>query len=122
MNASEVRQMGGDVSATVIDAAADLASRRRRAGRGGRVSGSSPTRWGRACRIGRPRRRAAESVRMLQELSDPRLQLLMRFPGRRAGLWMAGAPRLVTSRRVSCAGRRSRDRITQAGNHGVVSA
>jgi uncharacterized membrane protein len=34
---------------------------------------------------------------MLQELSDPRLQLLMAFSvGVGAGLWMAGAPRLVT--------------------------
>jgi uncharacterized membrane protein len=34
---------------------------------------------------------------MLQELSDPRLQLLMAFSlGIGAGLWMAGAPRLVT--------------------------
>jgi hypothetical protein len=40
---------------------------------------------------------AAESVKMLQELSDPRLKLLVAFSlGAGAGLWMAGAPRLVT--------------------------
>jgi len=34
---------------------------------------------------------------MLQELSDPRLELLVAFSlGVGAGLWMAGAPRLVT--------------------------
>jgi hypothetical protein len=34
---------------------------------------------------------------MLQELSDPRLKLLMAFSlGAGAGLWVAGAPRLVT--------------------------
>jgi uncharacterized membrane protein len=34
---------------------------------------------------------------MLQELSDPRLKLLMAFSlGVGAGLWMAGAPRLIT--------------------------
>ena len=34
---------------------------------------------------------------MLQELSDPRLELLAAFSlGVGAGLWMAGAPRLVT--------------------------
>jgi hypothetical protein len=40
---------------------------------------------------------ASQSVRMLQELSDPRLELLVAFSlGVGAGLWMAGAPRLVT--------------------------
>jgi hypothetical protein len=40
---------------------------------------------------------AAESVRALQDLSDPRLKLLIAFSlGVGAGLWMAGAPRLVT--------------------------
>jgi uncharacterized membrane protein len=34
---------------------------------------------------------------MLQDLSDPRLKLLIAFSlGVGAGLWMAGAPRLVT--------------------------
>jgi hypothetical protein len=34
---------------------------------------------------------------MLQEVSDPRLKLLAAFSlGVGAGLWMAGAPRLVT--------------------------
>jgi uncharacterized membrane protein len=34
---------------------------------------------------------------MLQELSDPRLKLLVAFSlGAGAGLWMAGAPRLIT--------------------------
>src|SRR5450756_1310792 len=40
---------------------------------------------------------AAESVRMLQELADPRLELLAAFSlGVGTGLWLAGAPRLVT--------------------------
>jgi hypothetical protein len=40
---------------------------------------------------------SAESVRALQELGDPSLKLLTAFSlGLGAGLWLAGAPRLVT--------------------------
>ena len=79
MTGSEVRQASSDASKTVIDAAADEVGTRlpgvASAGAGG----------------------AAESVRMLQDLSDPRLKLLIAFSlGVGAGLWMAGAPRLVT--------------------------
>ena len=100
MNASEVRQAGSDVSATVIDAAADLASKAQ-GGAAAAVAGvrvvadEVGTRLPGIASAGAEG--AAESVRMLQELSDPRLQLLMAFSlGVGAGLWMAGAPRLVT--------------------------
>ena len=100
MNASEVRQAGSDVSATVIDAAADLASKAQE-GAAAAVAGARVvadevgTRLPGIASAGAGG--AAESMRMLQELSDPRLQLLMAFSlGVGAGLWMAGAPRLVT--------------------------
>jgi hypothetical protein len=88
------------VSATVIDAAADLASKAQEgataAVAGARVVADEVgTRLPGIASAGAGG--AAESVRMLQELSDPRLQLLMAFSlGIGAGLWMAGAPRLVT--------------------------
>jgi hypothetical protein len=100
MNASEVRQAGSDVSATVIDVAADLASKAQE-GAAAAVAGARVvadevgTRLPGIASAGAGG--AAESMRMLQELSDPRLQLLMAFSlGVGAGLWMAGAPRLVT--------------------------
>jgi hypothetical protein len=100
MNASEARHVGSDVSATVIDAAADLASRAQE-GAAAAVAGARVvadevgTRLPGIASAGAGG--AAESVRMLQELSDPRLQMLMAFSlGVGAGLWMAGAPRLVT--------------------------
>ena len=100
MNASEARHVGSDVSATVKDAAADLASRAQE-GAAAAVAGARVvadevgTRLPAIASAGAGG--AAESVRMLQELSDPRLQLLMAFSlGVGAGLWMAGAPRLVT--------------------------
>ena len=100
MNASAVRQVGSDVSATVIDAAVDLASKAQEgataAVAGARVVADEVgTRLPGIASAGAEG--AAESVRMLQELSDPRLRLLMAFSvGVGAGLWMAGAPRLVT--------------------------
>ena len=100
MNASEVRHVGGDVSATVIDAAADLASKAQE-GAAAAVAGARVvadevgTRLPGIASAGAGG--AAESVTMLQEFSDPRLKLLIAFSlGVGAGLWMAGAPRLVT--------------------------
>jgi hypothetical protein len=100
MNASEARHMGSDVSATVIEAAADLASKAQE-GAAAAVAGARVvadevgTRLPGIASAGAGG--AAESVRMLQELSDPRLRLVMAFSlGAGAGLWMAGAPRLVT--------------------------
>jgi hypothetical protein len=100
MNASEVRHLGGDMSATVIDAAADLASKAQE-GAAAAVAGARVvadevgTRLPGIASAGAEG--AAESVKMLQELSDPRLKLLVAFSlGVGAGLWMAGAPRLVT--------------------------
>ena len=100
MNASEVRHVGSDVSATVIDAAADLASKAQE-GAAAAVAGARVvadevgTRLPGIASAGAEG--AAESVKMLQELSDPRLKLLVAFSlGVGAGLWMAGAPRLIT--------------------------
>jgi hypothetical protein len=100
MNASEVRQAGSDMSATVIDAAADVASKAQE-GAAAAVAGARVvadevgTRLPGIASAGAEG--AAESVKMLQELSDPRLKLLMAFSlGVGAGLWMAGAPRLIT--------------------------
>ena len=100
MNASEVRHMSSDVSATVIDAAADLASKAQE-GAAAAVAGARVvadevgTRLPGIASAGAEG--AAESVKLLQELSDPRLKLLVAFSlGVGAGLWMAGAPRLVT--------------------------
>lgn len=100
MNASEVRHVGGDMSATVIDAAADLASKAQE-GAAAAVAGARVvadevgTRLPGIASAGAEG--AAESVKMLQELSDPRLKLLVAFSlGAGAGLWMAGAPRLIT--------------------------
>jgi len=125
MNASEVRHVGGDVSATVIDAAADLASKAQE-GAAAAVAGARVvadevgTRLPGIASAGAEG--AAESVKMLQELSDPRLKLLVAFSlGVGAGLWMAGAPRLVTLAALSPAlvagiAIASRNR----GNHGLV--
>ena len=100
MNASEVRHVGGDVSATVIDAAADLASKAQE-GAAAAVAGARVVADEVGSRLpgiaSAGAEGAAESVKMLQELSDPRLKLLMAFSlGAGAGLWMAGAPRLIT--------------------------
>ena len=100
MNASEVRQVGSDVSATVVDAAADLASKAQE-GAAAAVAGARVVADEMGTRLpgiaSAGAGGAAESVRMLQELSDPRLKLLVAFSlGVGAGLWMAGAPRLVT--------------------------
>jgi hypothetical protein len=100
MNASEVRHVGSDVSATVIDAAADLASKAQEGAAAAVanarvVADEVGTRLPGIASAGAEG--AAESMKMLQELSDPRLKLLMAFSlGVGAGLWMAGAPRLVT--------------------------
>jgi hypothetical protein len=100
MNASAVRQVSSDVSKTVADAAAELASKAQE-GAAVALAGARAT----ADEVGTHlpgiasagAEGAAESVRRLQELSDPRLQLLIAFSlGVGAGLWMAGAPRLVT--------------------------
>ncbi len=100
MNLSEARQAGGEISATVIDAAADLASKAHE-GAVGALAGARVvadevgTRLPGIASAGAEG--ATESVKTLQELSDPTLQLLVAFSlGVGAGLWMAGAPRLVT--------------------------
>jgi hypothetical protein len=100
MNASEVRQVSSDVSKTVIDAAADFAAKAQE-GAAAALAGARATADEVGTRLpgiaSAGAEGAAESVKMLQELSDPRLQLLMAFSlGVGAGLWMAGAPRLVT--------------------------
>jgi len=100
MNVSEVRQTGSDVSKTVIDAAAELAAKAQE-GAGVALAGARATADEMGTRLpgiaSAGAEGAAESVRMLQEFSDPRLQLLVAFSlGAGAGLWIAGAPRLVT--------------------------
>ena len=100
MNASEVRQAGSDVSATVVGAATEFASKAQEGATaalaGARVVADEVgTRLPGIASAGAEG--AAESVKILQELSDPRLKLLVAFSlGVGAGLWMAGAPRLVT--------------------------
>jgi len=100
MNASEVRQAGSDVSATVVGAATEFASKAQEGATaalaGARAAADEVgTRLPGVASAGAGG--AAESVRMLQDLSDPRLKLLIAFSlGVGAGLWMAGAPRLVT--------------------------
>jgi len=100
MNASEARKAGGDVSKTVIDAATELATRAQE-GAAAALAGARATADEVGTRLpgiaSAGAEGAAGSVRMLQELADPRLQLLVAFSlGVGAGLWMAGAPRLVT--------------------------
>jgi hypothetical protein len=100
MNASEVRQASSDKSKTVIDAAADFAAKAQE-GASAALAGARATADEVGTRLpdiaSAGAEGAAESVKLLQELSDPRLQLLMAFSlGIGAGLWMAGAPRLVT--------------------------
>ena len=100
MTASEVRQASSHASKTVIDAAAELATKAQdgaaAALAGARVTADEVgTRLPSIASAGAEG--AAESVRMLQELTDPRLELLAAFSlGIGAGLWLAGAPRLVT--------------------------
>ena len=100
MNTSEVRQAGSDVSATVVGAATEFASKAQEGATaalaGARAAADEVgTRLPGVASAGAGG--AAESVRMLQDLSDPRLKLLIAFSlGVGAGLWMAGAPRLVT--------------------------
>jgi hypothetical protein len=88
------------VSKTVVDAAGELASKAQE-GASAALAGARTaademgTRLPAIATAGAGG--AAESMRLLQELSDPRLQLLMAFSvGVGAGLWMAGAPRLDT--------------------------
>jgi hypothetical protein len=100
MNVSEVRQTGSDVSKTVMDAAAEIAAKAQE-GAGVALAGARATADDVGTRLpgiaSAGAEGAAGSVRMLQELSDPRLKLLVAFSlGVGAGLWMAGAPRLVT--------------------------
>ena len=100
MNASEVRQASSDMSRTVIDAAADIAAKAQE-GASAALAGARATADEVGTRLpdiaSAGAGGAAESVKMLQELSDPRLKLLVAFSlGAGAGLWMAGAPRLVT--------------------------
>jgi hypothetical protein len=100
MNTSEVRQASSDVSKTVIDAAAELATKAQE-GAAAALAGARATADEVGTRLpgiaSAGAEGAAESMRLLQELSDPRLQLLVAFSlGVGAGLWMAGAPRLVT--------------------------
>jgi hypothetical protein len=100
MNISGVRRAGGDVSKSVAGAATELASR---AQGGAEVALASARTAADEMGARLPviasagAEGAAGSVRMLQEWPDQRLQLLMAFSlGVGAGLWMAGAPRIVT--------------------------
>jgi hypothetical protein len=100
MNVSTVRQTGSDVSKTVMDAAGELATKAQE-GAEAALAGARATADEVGTRLPSIASAGAEgaagSVRMLQELSDPRLKLLVAFSlGVGAGLWMAGAPRLVT--------------------------
>jgi hypothetical protein len=100
MNVSEVRQAGSDVSKTVVDTAAELATKAQE-GAAAALAGARATADEVGTRLpgiaSAGAEGAAGSVRMLQEFSDPRLKLLVAFSlGVGAGLWMAGAPRLVT--------------------------
>ena len=100
MTGSEVRQASSDASKTVIDAAAELATKAQD-GVAAALAGARATADEVGARLpgiaSAGAEGAAESVRMLQELPDPRLALLGAFSlGVGAGLWMAGAPRLIT--------------------------
>jgi hypothetical protein len=100
MTASEVRQASSHASKTVIDAAAELATKAQD-GATAALAGARATADEVGTRLpdiaSAGAEGAAESVRMLQELTDPRLELLAAFSlGIGAGLWLAGAPRLVT--------------------------
>ena len=100
MTASEVRQASSHASKTVIDAAAELATKAQDGAAAAlataRVTADEVgTRLPGIASAGVEG--AAESVRMLQELADPRFELLAAFSlGVGTGLWLAGAPRLVT--------------------------
>jgi len=100
MTASEVRQAGSHASRAVIDAAAEIANKAQDGAAAAlataRVTADEVgTRLPGIASAGVEG--AAESVRMLQELADPRLELLAAFSlGVGTGLWLAGAPRLVT--------------------------
>ena len=100
MNASEVVHSSGDVSRSVIDAAAGLAAKAQE-GAGAALVGARAAADELGTHLPGIASAGAEgavgSVKMLQEFSDPRLQILVAFSlGIGAGLWMAGAPRLVT--------------------------
>jgi len=100
MTASEVRQAGSHASRAVIDAAAEIANKAQD-GAAAALAGARATADEVGTRLpsiaSAGAEGAAESVRMLQELTDPRLELLAAFSlGVGTGLWLAGAPRLVT--------------------------
>jgi len=100
MTASEVRQAGSHASGAVIDAAAELANKAQD-GAAAALATARVTADEVGTRlpgiVSAGVEGAAESVRMLQELADPRLELLAAFSlGVGTGLWLAGAPRLVT--------------------------
>ena len=100
MTASEVRQASSHASRAVIDTAAEIANKAQDGAAAAlataRVTADEVgTRLPGIASAGVEG--AAESVRMLQELADPRLELLAAFSlGVGTGLWLAGAPRLVT--------------------------
>ncbi len=100
MTASELRQASSHASKTVIDTAVELATKAQDGVAAALASARATadevgTRLPSIASAGAEG--AVESVRMLQELPDPRLELLAAFSlGVGAGLWMAGAPRLVT--------------------------
>jgi len=100
MTASEVRQAGSHASRAVVDAAAEIANKAQDGAAAAlataRVTADEVgTRLPAIATAGVEG--AAESVRMLQELADPRLELLAAFSlGVGTGLWLAGTPRLVT--------------------------
>src|SRR5450759_2476847 len=128
MTASEVRQAGSHASRAVIDAAAEIANKAQDGAAAAlataRVTADEVgTRLPGIASAGVEG--AAESVRMLQELADPRLELLAAFSlGIGAGLWLAGAPRLVTLAALSPARCWSESRSYRArrASRSVVSA
>ena len=100
MTASEVRQAGSHASRAVVDAAAEIANKAQDGAAAAlataRVTADEVgTRLPAIATAGVEG--AAVAVRMLQELADPRLELLAAFSlGVGTGLWLAGTPRLVT--------------------------
>jgi hypothetical protein len=100
MTASDVRQVGSHAPGVLVDAAAEIANKAQDGAAAAlataRVTADEVgTRLPGIASAGVEG--AAESVRMLQELADPRLELLAAFSlGVGTGLWLAGAPRLVT--------------------------
>jgi hypothetical protein len=100
MTASEAHQASSHAAKAAIDTAAELATKAQD-GAAAVLAGARATADEMGSRLpsiaSAGAEGAAESVRMLQQLPDPRLELVAAFSlGVGAGLWIAGAPRLVT--------------------------